>query len=75
MDKRQALIVKRLRIGAIVLVAVYILIVVFLNTEEVETHLLFIKLAMPRALLLFVTLLIGFLAGFTTNSYLNRRRR
>jgi hypothetical protein len=34
------------------------------NTEAVETKILFINITMPRAALLFVNLVIGFVVGF-----------
>ncbi len=42
---------------------VLVIIVVFQNTQEVETKLLFATIAMPRALLLFLTLLTGVVIG------------
>jgi uncharacterized integral membrane protein len=46
-----------------VVAAVLTIIVVVQNTQAVETKLLFVTLTMPRAVLLFVTLLIGFVLG------------
>lgn len=43
--------------------ALLVLIVVLQNTESVETKLLFTTITMPRAALLFGTLLIGFALG------------
>lgn len=40
-----------------------VLIVVFQNTEQVETKFLFATITMPRAALLAITLLIGIAAG------------
>ncbi|MBT8042304.1 MAG: LapA family protein [Pontiella sp.] len=40
-----------------------VLIVVFQNTEPVETKCLFVTVTMPRAALLAITLLIGIAAG------------
>lgn len=42
---------------------VLVLVVALQNTETVETRLLFATISMPRALLLFFTLLIGVLIG------------
>lgn len=61
-------------IGALV-VAVLVLIVVLQNTQPVETKILFATVSMPRALLLFITLLVGFLLGFGFNSYLTHTDR
>ena len=52
--------------GKILLMAVLALlaiIIVFQNTEAVDTKLLFITVTMPRALLLIVVLLAGFILG------------
>ena len=47
---------------AVILVAVVIL----QNTESVETRLLFVTVEMPRAMLLFLALLIGFGLGLAS---------
>lgn len=39
------------------------IVVVLQNTETVDTKLLFVTLSMPRALLLFLTLLVGAVIG------------
>jgi putative membrane protein len=49
-------------ITALVLVAV-VIVVVFQNTQPVETKLLFVTMTMPRATLLAITLLIGIAVG------------
>jgi uncharacterized integral membrane protein len=51
---------KNIALAALVLL---VIIVVFQNTAVVDTKILFMTISMPRALLLFVTLLIGVLAG------------
>ncbi len=43
------------------------------NTEAVETKLLFISISMPRAVLLFGTLLIGFALGVLTAGRIARK--
>ena len=53
----------RIKIIVIAIVAVLTLIVVLQNTESVETKILFIKIGMPRAALLFVTAMVGFVLG------------
>lgn len=45
------------------LVGLLVVIVVLQNTETVETEFLFASLAMPRALLLFLTFLLGIVTG------------
>ena len=54
---------KRLKMFGTLTLVVLILIVVFQNVQQVETHFLFASVKMPRALLLLVTLLIGFVLG------------
>lgn len=54
----------KLKIGFTVALAILIGIVIFQNTEPVETRILFMKITMPRAGLLAVTLLIGVVLGF-----------
>lgn len=49
-------------VAALVLIVV-VLIVVFQNTQPVETKILFVTLTMPRAALLAITMLIGIGAG------------
>ncbi len=48
----------------IVLLVVLAVIVILQNTQAVETKVLFVTVAMPRALLLMVTFLVGLAVGF-----------
>jgi len=50
-------------------------IIVFQNTESVQTKLLFATIVMPRALLLFVTTIIGFAAGVLVALSLSKKRK
>ncbi len=54
---------KKFKIITIVVVIVLVLIVILQNTQSVETKFLFVKIAMPRAFLLMLTFLFGFVAG------------
>jgi len=45
------------------ILAVLVLIVILQNTDAVETKVLFVTVAMPRALLLIGTTLTGFILG------------
>ena len=65
---------KRLRTLVFALVAVLVIIVVLQNTQSVETRILLVTLSMPRAVLLFVTLLLGFVLGLVAASWLGRGR-
>ena len=48
----------------LILVILALFCIVFLqNTQSVETRILFMTVAMPRAILLIITLLIGFVLG------------
>ncbi len=64
---------KTWKIVTLLVLGILALIVLFQNTAAVETHILFFTLIMPRALLLFLTLLIGFILGLYVSFY--RRRR
>jgi uncharacterized integral membrane protein len=50
-------------------ISLLIAIIVLQNTQSVETKLLFMKVTMPRALLLLVTLLVGFVIGIAATSH------
>lgn len=47
----------------ILVLSILCVIIILQNTAQVETKLLFYTIAMPRAILLFVTALMGFLLG------------
>lgn len=53
----------RFKMSIALILAVLVFVVVFQNTDTVETRLLFATVAMPRAMLLLGTLLIGFVLG------------
>lgn len=57
------------------IIVVLVIVVVLQNTQAVETKLLFLSVTMPRALLLFVTLVVGFAAGFLAAHYPAGRQR
>ena len=48
---------------AVAVLLILTVVVVLQNTEAVETKLLFMTLSMPRALLLFITLIAGIVIG------------
>ena len=54
---------KKFKIITIAAVSILVLIVILQNTQSVETKLLFVKITMPRAFLLMLTFLFGFIAG------------
>ena len=54
---------KKFKTITIAVVLVLVLIVILQNTQSVETKFLFVKITMPRAFLLMLTFLFGFVAG------------
>jgi len=58
----------KLKLVGIACLVVIVVIVVFQNTQIVETKLLFFTVTMPNAALLFGTLIIGFATGVLTAS-------
>jgi uncharacterized integral membrane protein len=54
---------KSFRFIVVLVVAILVLIVILQNMEAVDTRILFVTITMPRAALLFITLVIGFIAG------------
>ena len=64
----------KLKLFAALVLIVLVLIVVFQNTEPVETRLLFITVTMPRAALLAIAMLIGVAAGILVSLSLAKRR-
>lgn len=63
----------RIKLILIVLLASFCLVVIMQNTASVETRLLFVTVTMPRAVLLFVTSITGFLAGVIVAVYFLRK--
>lgn len=70
--KRDLKVVKALVILGLV---VLLVIIIFQNTEAVETRLLFVTVTMPRALLLFVHLALGYVLGIITMLFMSGRGR
>ena len=54
---------KRLKLIVALVLTVLLVIIMFQNRATVETKILFVKIEMPRFLLLLVTMLIGFAIG------------
>jgi uncharacterized integral membrane protein len=55
--------------------AVLVIIIILQNTESVETRLLFMRVSMPRAILLFIACLIGFVVGMITTLTMQRAQK
>ena len=66
---------KRLKLIVLLVLAVLAIVVVLQNMQTVETRLLFATVSMPRAVLLAVTLLIGFSCGVLTALVIVNRKR
>lgn len=65
---------KRAKIIGILILALFILIVVLQNTERIQTHILLFTFTMPRAVLLFLTALIGFIIGVLSSLSVGRKK-
>ena len=63
---------KQLKTWTIALLVLLTLIVVLQNTDSVATRILFVQVEMPRAMLLFVTMAIGFLIGLSVSGRIRR---
>jgi uncharacterized integral membrane protein len=65
----------KIKIAGIAILALVVLIVVLQNTDSVDTRILFVTLTMPRAALLFGTLVVGFIIGiFTAGNLIGRKK-
>ena len=64
----------KIRIAGIAIIAILVLIVVLQNTDAVETKLLFMTVTVPRAALLFGTLIVGYILGILTATRMVSRK-
>ena len=65
----------KITIIAAAVTALLVLIIVLQNTEAVDTKLLLVTVTMPRAALLFGTMIVGFVLGMITCSWMTRTKR
>jgi len=65
----------RFKMISIAILTLLGVIIILQNTEQVETKLLFLSIAMPRAILLMVTTLIGFALGVLVSFFFQRKER
>ena len=65
--------IQKIKIVVVASLALLVVIVVLQNTEVVETKILFTTISMPRAALLFGTLIIGFVIGVLTGGRIMAR--
>jgi uncharacterized integral membrane protein len=62
------------KMGMVAILAFFVLIFLAQNFEVVTVNILFWEISMSRAVLLFFSLLIGFIAGWFLNSYLSYQK-
>jgi uncharacterized integral membrane protein len=65
----------KLKIVGIAVIVLIVVVMVLQNTQAVETKLLFLKVTMPNAALLFGTLIIGFAIGVLTAGHIVSRAK
>lgn len=63
---------KNAKLIAVITLVVLAIVVVLQNTESVVTRFLFFSIEMPRAVLLFITLLAGFALGLAAGGKLRK---
>ena len=63
------------KLVALCILALLLVVIVFQNTESVETKVLFVTIIMPRAVLILVTSLLGFAAGVLVAVLFSRKTR
>ncbi len=64
----------RIKLIALAAAAILVVIVIAQNTQEVQTHVLWMRVSMPRAVLLIVCLLVGFGLGVLFGGRLRKKR-
>ena len=63
----------RFKMISIAVLTILGVIIILQNTEQVETKILFLSIAMPRAVLLMGTTLIGFALGVLVSFFFQRK--
>jgi uncharacterized integral membrane protein len=58
----------------LIIVSLLALIIILQNIRPVETYILFFKVTMPRAFLLIVTLLLGFIGGALSVFFISKKK-
>lgn len=66
---------KHARIITLIVILIVAIIAIAQNTASEETRFLFFTITMPRAVLLLITLLIGFVLGLFAATYISSPRR
>jgi uncharacterized integral membrane protein len=72
---REDVTMQRFKLIALLVLVMAAIILVQQNTEPVETRILFLTVTMPRAVLLMLTLMIGFACGILVALGIGKRRR
>jgi len=67
--------IAKLKIVGVAVIALIVVVVVLQNTQSVETKLLFFKVTMPNAALLFGTLVTGFAIGVLAAGHIVSRAK
>ncbi len=67
-------IMPKLKLSALLVLAVLAVVLILQNTQMVVTRLLFISIGMPLAALLAFTLVVGFAAGVLAAMHIARRK-
>lgn len=66
--------IQRVKLIGSAILALLALVIILQNTQSVETRILFISVVMPRAALLIVTLVIGFVLGILASWRISKRK-
>lgn len=65
----------KFKVAGVAITAILVLVVVLQNTDAVETRILFVTVTVPRAALLFGTLIIGYVLGILTTARMVSRKK
>ncbi|MBX2991231.1 MAG: LapA family protein [Bacteroidetes bacterium] len=65
---------EKLRLVGALIGVVLLIIVILQNTEDVDTRILFVTISMPRALLIFISALIGAAVGIVAGMILSKKK-
>lgn len=68
------LVMEKLRLIGALIGVVLLIIVILQNTEDVDTRILFVTISMPRALLIFISALIGAGVGMVAGTILSKKK-
>lgn len=64
----------KVRLALAALAALILIILILQNTEDVETRILFVTVVMPRAVLIAITALFGFVIGVLAAVLYSRKK-